>query len=214
VPSERSDTKKRTGIRILAAWLAAGLLLLALIPALSRFVETSAQWLPYPYPRAGSEGLILYESLLVKRGGDIYAPITPERFISGPYPPIYYWLGAQLLPETLPDFSSTSTVSSIFTSGRLLSLVAALIVAALLPLLVIFDRHFPFVGPYPSAGPYSSDASGHRRRALLLTAAGGLVGGLIFLTLPQTVVWATRFRGDMLMLALTAAGLVCVAIGG
>ena len=70
----------------------AGVLILAAIPALVRFVSTSAAWLDYPYPRPGSEGLILYETLLVKNGADIYAPITPDRFISGPYPPVYYGL--------------------------------------------------------------------------------------------------------------------------
>src|SRR5687768_14918066 len=144
----------------------------------------------------------------MKHGGDIYAPITPERFISGPYPPIYYWLTAWLLPESLPDFSSPSTVSSIFTPGRTLSLIAALVVAALVPLLVIFDGRYPFGGPYPFESHY------HRRRTLWLAATGGLVGSLTFVTLPQTVVWATRFRGDILMLSFPVAGLVCVAAGG
>jgi hypothetical protein len=162
---------------------------------MSRFVETSAAWLDYPYPRAGSEGLILYESLLVKHGGDVYAPITPERFISGPYPPIYYWLAAALLPDRLPDFSGPTSPVSIFREGRIISLLAALLTAALIPLIVIFEGY-------------------HRsRQRLLVAAAAGLAGSMVFLSLPQTTVWATRFRGDMLMLAFTAAGLLCIALG-
>src|SRR5204863_6575311 len=69
--------------------------------------------------------------------------------------------------------------------------------AALVVLLVILD------GGYFAQGGLS----------LLLAALGGILGGVVFLTLPQTLVWATRFRGDMLMIALTAVGLVCVAAG-
>ncbi|MDQ5822594.1 MAG: hypothetical protein M3441_00080 [Chloroflexota bacterium] len=170
--------------------------LLLLLSPVGRFVESASAWLDYPYPRAGSEGLILYESLLVKRGGDIYSPITPEQFISGPYPPVYYWLAATVLPEQLPDFSGAGAPTSIFREGRIISLIAALLTAALIPLIVIF------------AGYYN-----RARQRLLLAAASGVTGSLVFLSLPQTTVWATRFRGDMLMIAFTAAGLLCIAIG-
>jgi len=40
-----------------------------------------------------------------------------------------------------------------------------------------------------------------------------LLAGALFLSLPKVMVWSTRFRGDMLMVALTAAGLTCMAIG-
>lgn len=159
-------------------------------------MESAAAWLDYPYPRAGSEGLILYESLLVKRGGDIYSPITPERFISGPYPPVYYWLAATLLPERLPDFSGPGAPASLFREGRIISLLSALLAAALIPFIVIFEGYH-----------------NRSRQKLLVAAAAGLAGSLAFLSLPQTTVWATRFRGDMLMLALTAAGLLCIALG-
>lgn len=172
------------------------LLLLALGPV-SRFAATSAQWLDYPYPRPGSEGLILYESLLLKRGGDIYAPITPQRFISGPYPPIYYWLAAAVLPDALPDFSTPAKVTSIFQPGRAISLVATIVAALLIPALVVFQ------GGYHRRG----------RRALVAALLGGILGGALLLSLPQVMVWATRFRGDMLMIALTAAGLTAVAVG-
>jgi hypothetical protein len=179
------------------AWVAAAVLLVLAIGPVARFASTSAGWLNYPYPRPGSEGLILYESLLFKHGGDIYAPITTERFISGPYPPIYYWLAASLLPDTLPDFSTPSTVTSIFEPGRIVSLVSTLLAALLLPVLIIFN------------GGYARQT----RRTILAALLAGLLSAFLFLSLPQVMVWATRFRGDMLMIALTAAGLTCVAIG-
>jgi hypothetical protein len=178
-------------------WLGLALLMLALVGPLFRFVDTSRTWLDYPYPRPGSEGLILYETLLVKRGGDIYAPITPERFISGPYPPVFYWLAAWTLPNVLPNLESPGNVESVFCPGRMLALAATLLAAALVALLVVYE------GGYPARG----------RRAVALAAIGGVIGGTLLLTLPQVLVWATRFRGDMLMIALTAAGLACISAG-
>ncbi len=192
-----SEEKGQNSKVLIAAWLVVGIMALLLVGPVTRFIGISAEWLDYPYPRAGSEGLILYELLLVKQGGDIYAPITPERFISGPYPPLYYWLAASVLPGNLPDFSTPGNVPSIFLPGRIISLVAALLAALFIPLIVLFER-------------------GYTRRpgsAKWLAAAGGCIGGALLLTLPQVTVWATRFRGDMLMLALTAAGLACVAWG-
>lgn len=192
LPAPRTATR----VQSWAAWALLALLLACAVPAISRFISTSAQWLTYPYPRAGSEGLILYESLLQKHGGDIYAPITPERFISGPYPPIFYWIAASLLPANLPDFSSPDSVTSIFEGGRIVSLLSTLAAAALIIALV-------------AATNYSTTD----RRLLPNGIAGGLVGATVFLAMPQVTVWATRFRGDMLMIALTAAGLVAIAIG-
>src|SRR5437762_5790472 len=60
------------------AWVGLGVVALALVGPLGRFLDTSARWLDFPYARMGSEGLVVYESLLLNRGGDIYAPITSE----------------------------------------------------------------------------------------------------------------------------------------
>ncbi|MDQ6694809.1 MAG: hypothetical protein M3014_10400 [Chloroflexota bacterium] len=181
----------RWGVGIILAACA-----VALLVTLSHLVGDWTAWLQYPFPRPGSEGLILYESLLVKHGGSPYAPITPQQFISGPYPPVYYWLAAATLPDRLPDFSQVGHISSLFMAGRLISLMAAFIAAVLMVPLAIFE------GGYNRLG----------RRASLIAGLGGLFAGGLFLTLPEVTVWATRFRGDMLMIALTAAGLTCTAI--
>ena len=185
------------------AWLRpvlyVGLVVVAvlLIGPLAHFIQASASWLDYPYPRPGSEGLILYESLIVKHGGNLYSPITPAQFISGPYPPVYYWLAAWALPAGPPDFSNPAHVASIFRPGRIIALVSALATAALIPLLLLFE-----------GGYYRKD-----KRTIVGVAAVGLVAGGVLLTLPQVQVWATRFRGDMLMIALSAAGLTAIAAG-
>ncbi len=171
---------------------------LLLLGPLGRFVSLSAAWLDYPYPRAGSEGLILYESLLLKHGGDIYAPITPQRFISGPYPPLYYGLAAATLPDTLPSFAGPAQPPAVLRGGRIISLLAALLSAALAALIVAFEA--------------KSQVWGRGRAGFLIGAGTGLIGSLLFLTLPQTMVWATRFRGDMLATAFTAAGLLCILL--
>jgi hypothetical protein len=181
---------------LLTGILAAACVLTLLWP-LARFISTTAAWLDYPYPRSGSEGLILYETLLVRQGSHPYVPITPEQFISGPYPPVYYWLAAWVLPAHLPGFSEPYHVESFFRPGRVISLLAALVAAGLVVLLVVFD------------GGYDRMRMG--RRAVWLAAMGGVMGGGLMLTLPQVMVWASRFRGDMLMVALTAAGLTCIA---
>ncbi|MEO6457697.1 MAG: hypothetical protein ABIO92_05420, partial [Chloroflexia bacterium] len=58
-------------------------------------------------------------------------------------------------------------------------------------------------------GAYSS----RRKRAILPAAAGGIIAGWLWLTLPPVLVWALVFRSDMLMIGFTAAGLVCIAAG-
>lgn len=181
----------------IAFWIGFGIAAISLVGPLGNAIVTASTWLEYPYPRAGSEGLILYETLLLKRGGNIYAPITPGSFISGPYPPVYYWLASAVVPNQLPDFSQPENVTSAFYPGRLISLLSAVLVTLILPVLVVYE------GGYARYG----------RKAVPLAVAGGLVGSAVFFTLPQVQVWATRFRGDMLMIALTAGGLACVAWG-
>lgn len=161
---------------------------------LIRFAGISLSWLDYPFTRTHSEGLLLYEALLAKRGGDPYSPITVQSFISGSNSPITYWLTAALLPATPPDLSSPGTFPSILAPGRLVSLLAALSTALLIPLLLVMEQ--------PRQG-------GGRR----IRAAAGLVGSVLFLSMPPTLVWSTLLGGDMPALAFTVAGLICVAWG-
>jgi hypothetical protein len=173
--------------------------LLALLLAwpVTRLASIAATWLDYPYPHYGTEGLVLYESLLFKRGGDVYEPITSGRFISGPFPPIYYWITAATLPGDLPDFTQPGNVASVFKSGRLASLLSAFIAAALIPFLIVLEGGYHLLG----------------RRTSWAAALVGSIGGMLFLYLPSVLVWSTHIGGEMTSLALTTAGLVCVAAG-
>lgn len=172
--------------------------LLALLLAwpLARFVSVGTAWLDYPFHRHRTEGLTLYESQMFKRGDNVYAPITPDRFVSGPHPPIYYWLTSATLPSELPDLTDPDNVPSIFESSRLLSMLAAVVTAALVPLFVVVER-----------------GSGRRRHSLWYAALGGVIGGVLFLYAPPVLVWATQMGGELPALAFTLAGLACVAAG-
>jgi hypothetical protein len=176
----------------------------ALIQALGNFTDNAAFWLPYPYPRPGSEGLMLYDTLLMRRGVSLYGPITPDRFISGPYPPLYYLLAGWLLPPT-PGF----------TEGRTLSLGAALSTAAALAVLVGVRGWGLGVDKVGSNKPASNPQSTIRNSqfAAWIPIVAGLLGAALWLIQPPTLIWATRFRADMLMLAFTALGLLAVAGG-
>jgi hypothetical protein len=169
-----------------------GVLALLLWQAGAAFVDNANRWLPYPYPRPGSEGLMLYETLLMRQGGDLYGPITPDRFISGPYPPVYYWLAGQVMPD-VPGFFD----------GRSLSMWAALAAAAAALLTVLVTTLATAPAP-PRPG---------RGATLLIGLAAGLAAAGLWLAAPPVLIWATRFRADMLMMAFMAAGLACVALG-
>ena len=181
--------------------------------ALAAFVANAQQWLPYPYPRPGSEGLMLYETVLLRAGGDLYGPITPERFISGPYPPVYYWLAGRIMPAT-PGFFD----------GRSLSLWAALAVAAFIIIIVAADRRGARAAPTPTPSPEgggeipSRSPSPFRRggwgvRSVAVPLAAGVAAAGLWLACPPVLIWSTRFRADMLMMACQAAGLACLVLG-
>ena len=223
-------TQKTRPLRLLPAGIGIAMALILISgcgQAVDAFAANARLWLPYPYPRPGSEGLMLYETLLLRAGGDLYGPITPERFISGPYPPVYYWLAGRVMPAT-PGFFD----------GRSLSLWAALAVAVLIILIVVADRGAAPADPSPNPSPRASgefddlapipsanggeQGSSHapalfRRgdwgvRFVSSLAAGAIAAGL-WLACPPVLIWSTRFRADMLMMAGQTAGLACLVIG-
>ncbi|MGI8586692.1 MAG: hypothetical protein ACR2M0_03265 [Chloroflexia bacterium] len=168
-----------------------GVLAWELWGAVSGFVATAQAWLPYPYPRPGSEGLMLYETLLMRGGADLYGPITQSSFISGPYPPVYLWLAGRVMPA-VPGFFD----------GRSISMWAALAVAALAAGSVTV-----------SACANSERDTRPTGRLLALGGLAGLIAAGLWLACPPVQIWATRFRADMLMMAFMAAGLFCVVLG-
>jgi hypothetical protein len=127
--------------------------------------------LSYPYPHDGLEGTLLHEARLLWAGEPLYQPLVPNRFVSAPYPPLH-----PLLLGLVDKIAGPH----VFWSGRLLSLAAALGVAALILLIV--------------------------RRAGA-TWLGGLLGASLFLSAPPVQLWATRVKPDLTALLWTGLGL-------
>src|SRR6478672_6967195 len=108
---------------------AAGIVALALLalPLLWGAVARLVALLNYPYPHDGLEGTLLHEARLLWAGEPLYQPLERGRFVSAPYP---------LLHPLLLGLADHLAGPHVFWSGRLLSLVAALGVAALIVLIV------------------------------------------------------------------------------
>jgi hypothetical protein len=127
--------------------------------------------LRYPYPHDGLEGTLLHEARLLWAGEQLYQPLTRLRFVSAPYPPLH---------PLLLGLADNIAGPHVFWSGRLLSLAAALGVAALIMLIV--------------------------RRAGG-TWLGGMLGTSLFLSAPPVLLWSTRVKPDLTALLWTALGL-------
>jgi 4-amino-4-deoxy-L-arabinose transferase-like glycosyltransferase len=127
--------------------------------------------LRYPYPHDGLEGTLLHEARLLWSGQPLYQPLTRARFVSAPYPPLH-----PLLLGLADQFAGPH----VFWSGRMLSLAAALGVAALIVLIA---------------------------RRVGGTWLGGLLGASLFLSAPPVILWATRVKPDLTALLWTALGL-------
>lgn len=163
----------------------------ALLPRLQFFIENVSHWLNYPYFQAGSEGLMLSEAAIVRAGGSLYVPLRPDQFISGPYPPLYYYLLAALWP-------AGQGATAGFLTGRLISLVSALVAALFIALLVNLELR----ANHPVKWKTFNNV------ALVLV---GIVAGAIYLSMPAVAVWAVRVRADMLMVAFQMIGLCLLA---
>ncbi len=166
-------------------------LALALSGRLQFFELNLERWLGYHYFQAGSEGLMLSETGIVRSGGSIYIPLGPGLFISAPYPPLYYYLLAGL-------WFPGENAAAGFTIGRVISLISALAAAFFIACLVILEGRPAFTLKPP-------------RLKVWLPVLGGVLAGLLFLSMPAVTVWAARVRADMLMVAFQLLGLVLVA---
>ncbi len=206
--TEQSNIDQPSGI---SGWSAVGLrlalylslLILLVVTAvrLANALQISFEWLGYrpdSYWRPGSEGLVLDETLRIRQGLPIYNPITPTSFISGPYPPVFYYLSAFLI-----NFTGENMLA-----GRLISFTAALGSALLIALLVIRENH-------PSNSLRASNTSTQIQNSKLKTQNSkliALVAGAALLTTPPFLIWASRNRADMLMVFFALAG--CYALLG
>ncbi|NWG21672.1 MAG: hypothetical protein HXY39_15300 [Chloroflexi bacterium] len=83
--------------------------------------------LAYPYPHDGLEGTLLYEALLWRNGEALYQPLELYRFVSAPYPPLYY---VALM------IAGTDAGPHVFWNGRLVSAATGLVIAGVVTVLV------------------------------------------------------------------------------
>ncbi len=152
---------------VLSVWLA----LACGAWALLRGAEYTLLALQYPAPLDGQEGMALWEASLLRSGRGLYVPVVPSHFVSAPYPPIH--------PMLLAIFG-LSTTPHVFWAGRIISLIAALLVAFC---------GFGLV------------------RQVTGSRLAGVAGGVLILCFVPLQLWALRIKPDMLGLALTVGGL-------
>src|SRR5690242_16643676 len=170
----QSDARPATQALVVAGIAAPALLALSALPLLWGAAVRLLALLRYPYPHDGLEGTLLHEARLLWSGEPLYQPLQRLRFVSAPYPPLH---------PLLLGLADQIAGPHVFWGGRLLSLVAALGVAALVVL--------------------TSRRVGGRW-------AAGLLGASLFLSAPPVLLWATRVKPDLLALLFTALGL-CLA---
>ena len=183
-------------LTLLAAACAAALLIALVLRVADRWSDVS-WWLNYPFPREGSEGLTMYEALLTRLGDNIYTLPTATRFISAPYPPLYYYLSGALLDPNAPTFPP----------GRWLSLIAGFAAALIAGLLaVVGTTQNP---ARTQSAPTPTQNSKLKTQNFFIPF---ILSILLFATTYPALIWAARFRADMLALALMAGGLLAIQL--
>src|SRR5689334_12731567 len=150
---------------------ALALLALAALPLLFGAAVRLVALLSYPYPHDGLEGTLLHEAHLLWSGAALYQPLDRFSFVSAPYPPLH---------PLILGLADQLAGPHVFWYGRLISLMAALGVAALIVLIV-----------------WRTGA----------TWLGGLIGACLFLSAPAVLLWATRIKPDLTAMLWTALGL-------
>lgn len=148
-----------------------------LAPALGRGFERVRHIVPQFSPDDGLEGTLVAEARLVRAGQALYRPIVPDEFVSAPYTPGY------TLVLALFPFNPAAP----FTTGRIISLVAMLVVAFGL---------FWYIGQHTQ-----------------LWWIGG-IAAVFWLSFAPTQLWATRVKPDSLALACTMTGLAIASVRG
>lgn len=169
----------------IARWLVWGLTGLAALLLLAKLLfslNITWQIFNFAFQVDESEGMIVAETLLMDRGVDIYAPLTPERFVAAPYTPLYYLLNWPFL-----HFGGAS-----FKPGRFISFVAACLIAFLL---------YKFVTSYTAT---SSKFSNRPDRI------AGLAAALFWASFGLVAFWGGAVKPDMLALCFSLAGLYAV----
>ncbi|HEY0735893.1 MAG TPA: hypothetical protein VGD69_13355 [Herpetosiphonaceae bacterium] len=144
--------------------------------ALFRGVTYMLNALQYSAPLDGQEGMALWEASLLRSGQGLYLPVVPENFVSAPYPPLH--------PLLLALFGD-STVPHLFYAGRLISVIAALLVAL-------------------AGFGVARQVTGSR--------LAGVAAAVTLLAFAPLQIWALRIKPDLLGLMFTVAGLWLISL--
>lgn len=177
---QQQSTERQT-IRT-RAWLyhLIGLMLLigvgvGLAPALQRGIERVRYTLPTPSPDDGLEGTLVHEANLVRASEPLYRPLVAQEFVSAPYTPLY----------TAALAATSFDPAQPFSAGRIISLLALLVVTLAIALFVALHSRVWWMGG---------------------------VAMLLWLAFPPAQLWATRVKPDLLALAFTASGLLIASL--
>ena len=153
---------------LLAALAVVGIGLIVL-PRLLDYTQHSWRVLNFGWQLDFDEGINLNASHLLAQGKNIYRPNPPDHFVSSMYPPLYFALNA----------AAIKLWGLSLWSGRLLALLGALSVGALLWTWVYAET---------------------RRHA------AGALAALLWFSLGPVYVWSTFYKQDMPALALGLLG--------
>jgi 4-amino-4-deoxy-L-arabinose transferase-like glycosyltransferase len=144
--------------------------LLVLAVGLAVWLLHAGLMVRFPFQFDGGEGVLLEVTSVMARGETVYRGLNEPPYYIAPYPPVYFWLSSLFMGPGAYGF----------LGGRLVSALAALLLAVLLGSWL-----------HRRAGP---------------TAA--LCGVAFFLIHPLTLGWSALFRSDMLALLFAGSALM------
>ncbi len=167
-------------MRFKASYLLWLILIALLIPHVIDFFIHSWEVLDWEWQIDYDEGFNLDAAWKLSNGRNIYGPSTPDYFLAAPYGPVYFLVCALFL-----KFFGLSMLG-----GRLITFLASVVIALLLG---VFSQQF---------------ATTYFKVSRINSFMGGVVAGLLWLSINPSLVWGTLFKPDMLAIALSLGGLV------
>lgn len=146
------------------------LLLLTLIFSMFYFMYHSASTILFPFDIDYGEGITLFFATMFFQGENIYTDVSSYPLIPCLYTPVYPLLSAILIP----------VLGKSFISGRLISLMASLLIGVIIYKMVKIKT-----------GNFSAS----------------LISSLVFFSFPHVVFWCSLFRVDTLAALFNLSGI-------
>jgi hypothetical protein len=168
-----NSRRLEVSVPAMVAWGIGLVGVLLLVPRLLEFVHITTNFITWPWQFDFSEGINLNATSELAAGHNIYRNSNPGDFISTPYTPVFYFLTAPI----------TWLVGPSLAVGRIISLLATLVIAALLAFAV---------------GKVTS------RWAI------GILTSAVWLCISPVMIWSPLYTQHLLALAFGFGGLVWV----